>query len=826
MTTAHPVPATTAHGQACSGPTRTATVPVRLDAAVVADLRQLATTATGTGVDAALGAGLQILLAQLSGRREVTVGVRLPGTTHGFGVRADLTAGQGLRAAIDTFAVTVAEAARHAEDLSGITDELRAATAQEPFVDAVLELHTDAPDAVELAVHEALVAARPPISLSLRDGPATITGEMRYRIDHFDAAGAARFAEMYSHLLGALAAEPDEDALAISPVPPAERERILLRLNPYRRPHITHTTMAQPFEEQARRTPDAVALVGDQGLMTYAELNGRANRLAWELRANGARPGAFVAVSMPRSLDLMVALYAVAKSGAAYVPIDSDLPDARMSFMLEDSAPVMVLTDEQTRTRIPSGSWRVLAVDTDFARWAAQPDVDLPPEDGNHLIHMLYTSGTTGKPKAVAYPVDGALADIEWLHRSYPYGPGDTALFKTSCGFDVSIWEIFWPLYHGARIAICPPESHRDPAALRDVIDRYQVTAMFMVPSMMPSFFAHTQEGSCPSLRWLFCGGDAVTPLVRDGFHERFSGSIINCYGPTELGCVAETVLSVEPGAPVPIGPPVEHRRVYVLDDRLQPLPIGAVGELYVGGDVGIAQSYHRHAGLTAERFSADPFGRAGGRMYRTGDLVRYRPDGVLEHMGRVGRQVKVRGVRIELAEIEAVIAEVPDITQCVATVVPDSEGEIAAFAVAVPGAAMSAPTLFGHARRVLPAHMVPSTITVLEAIPTFVNGKIDQGRLLTLIDRAGIVEPAPYEQPETVTEARIAAFFAQVLQMDRVSVTTKFFDLGGHSLQVFSLIELCTEEFGVDLAVRQVLRDLTPRALARLIDAELEAAR
>jgi amino acid adenylation domain-containing protein len=630
---------------------------------------------------------------------------------------------------------------------------------------------------------------------------------------------------MFGHLLGLLAAAPDRPVFGWSLVPPAEQDRILHGLNRYRCPPIGYTTMTQPFEEQVRRTPEATALVSEQGSLSYAELNTRANRLAWQLRAAGARPDAFVVVSMERSLDLMVALYAVAKSGAAYVPIDPALPDARMTFMLEDSAPVAVLADDRTRARIPAGPWPVLAVDADAARWAGQPADDLQPLRGNHLIHMLYTSGTTGRPKAVAYPVDGALADIFWLHSSYPYGPGDTALFKTSYGFDVSIWEIFWPLYQGARIAICPPDAHRDPAQLREVIDRYQVTTMFMVPSMMAPFYDCTTKGSCPSLRWVFCGGEAVTPRVRDGFHQRFAASIINCYGPTELGCVAETVLPVDPGAPVMVGRPPEHRRVYVLGDHLQPAPIGVPGELYVGGEVGIAQSYHRRPGLTAERFLPDPFGLPGGRMYRTGDLCRWRADGVLEHLGRIGRQVKIRGVRIELAEIEAVFAEHDDVAQCVASVAAGRDGEIAAFVAPADGRSISVPALVAQARGLLPGHMIPATVTVVDKIPTFVNGKIDMERLLAGIDRTSPTDLEPFVAPATDREARVAGMFGEILGVDTVSATAGFFTLGGHSLLVFQLIEMCIDKFGIQLAVKEVLAALTPRELAAAIDAQASAA-
>ena len=260
---------------------------------------------------------------------------------------------------------------------------------------------------------------------------------------------------------------------------------------------------------------------------------------------------------------------------------------------------------------------------------------------------------------------------------------------------------------------------------------------------------------------------------------------------------------------------------MYVLGDNLQPTPIGVPGELYVGGEVGIAQSYHRRSGLTAERFLPDPFGLTGGRMYRTGDLCRWRGDGVLEHLGRVGRQVKIRGVRIELAEIEAVFAEHGDVAHCVVSVTPGRDGEIAAFIAPASGRSVSVPPLVAHARGLLPEHMIPATVTVVDEIPTLVNGKIDMEQLLARIDRSTATDLEPSVAPATDREARVANMFREILEVETVSVTAGFFALGGHSLLVFQLIEMCIAEFGVQLAVKEVLAALTPRELAAAIDAQ-----
>jgi len=760
-------------------------------------------------------AGFTVFLARMTGQRDVVVGAARPDPVA---LRTGLAGDPTFREVVRRVRETVREADEHAGvPLAQVLDAVGGP--RMPGVPSLFQVTfrhgpTDHP-----TDHDPADLGRADLSLALREtAGGELAGSVECPADLVDQPAVTRFATIVAHLLESTAATPDVPVFGLPALPRGERERMLHGLHRHARPEIGQSTMAQPFEEQARRTPDAQALVTEDGeSLTYAELNERANRLAWHLRGLGARAGTFVAVSMQRSLDLVVALYAVAKSGAAYVPVEPELPAARAEFMLTDAGPVAVLVDGCSRDGVPDGQWTVLAVDADAARWAGEPADDVPAEPVPHLIHLLYTSGTTGRPKAVAYPVDGALADIGWLHEAYPYGPGDTAILKTSYGFDVSIWEIWWPLYRGSRVLICPPGAHRDPDRLRDLVDRFGVTAMFMVPSMMGPFHERTGPGSCPSLRWLLCGGEAVPPRIRDGFHERFAGQIVNCYGPTELGCVAETVLPVEPGAPVMVGRPPAHRRVYVLDDTLAPTPVGVPGELFVGGEVGMADGYHRRPALTAERFLPDPFGPPGERMYRTGDLVRFREDGELEHLGRIGRQVKIRGMRIELAEIEAVLSEQADVASCVVTVPPGGDGEIAAFVAPQPGGRVAVPALLAHAARQLPAHMLPATVTAVDAIPTFVNGKTDVQALLRL-PRTAVTGTEPHVGPVGTTEVAVAALFAELLERESVSVVESFLTLGGHSLLVLRLLDRVADEHGVELGIREVLGALTVRDLAALI--------
>ena len=759
-------------------------------------------------------AGFAVFLARMTGQHDVVVGAARPGPVA---LRTDLAGDPTFREVVRRVRETVREADEHAGvPLAQVLDAVGGPRL--PGVPPLFQVsfHHGPPDSAVDPGNADL--GRTDLSLVLHEAGGELAGTVGCPADLVDRPAVVRFATILAHLLASTAAAPDVPVSGLPALPPAERERMLHGLHRHARPEIGYRTMAQPFEEQVRRTPDAQAVVTEDGdSLTYAELNARANRLARHLRGLGARAGAFVAVSMQRSPDLLVALYAVAKSGAAYVPVEPELPAARAEFMLTDAAPVAVLVDGCSRPGVPDGPWSVLAVDADAARWAGEPADDVPAEPVPHLVHLLYTSGTTGRPKAVAYPVDGALADIEWLHGAYPFGPGDTAVLKTSYGFDVSIWEIWWPLYRGSRVLVCPPGAHRDPDRLRELVDRFGVTTMFMVPSMMGPFHDRTGPGSCPSLRWLLCGGEAVPPRVRDGFHERFAGQIVNCYGPTELGCVAETVLPVEPGAPVVVGHPPAHRRVYVLDDTLAPVPVGVPGELFVGGETGMADGYHRRPALTAERFLADPFGPPGERMYRTGDLVRFREDGAIQHLGRIGRQVKIRGMRIELAEIEAVLSEPADVGSCVVTVPPGGDGEIAAFVAPPPGGRVAVHDLLAHAARHLPAHMLPTTLTAVDAIPTFVNGKTDVEALLRL-PRTAVTGTEPHVPPSGPTEVRVAALFAELLDRERVSVVESFLTLGGHSLLVLSLLDRVADEHGVALGIREVLGALTVRELAALI--------
>ncbi|MEV7390542.1 MULTISPECIES: non-ribosomal peptide synthetase [unclassified Streptomyces] len=609
-----------------------------------------------------------------------------------------------------------------------------------------------------------------------------------------DAPTVQCWARTYLRLLALLAERPDEPVGSHPLVDDEERERILTGLNPYRDPELRFRSMIEPFEQQVARTPDAVALVDESGTtLTYRELNERANRLAHFLRAGGAAPGARIGVCLERGIPLVVAIYAAVKAGATYVPLDAQLPDARLALMIEESAPTHVLTDPACRDRIPAGDWRVVDVESQDALWAGYDTTD--PVSGTvpaDLFNILYTSGSTGRPKGVAYPADGALAHIDWMQRQYPFGPGDSALFKTSPGFDVSIWEIFWPLWHGARLVVCRPDSHGDARHLARLVEEHRITTLFLVPTVMSPFLEHVDPARATALRWALCGGEPVTPRVRDRFYATLPATtLVNVCGPTEAGTVVDMPIKANPGARVPLGRPESHFRMLVLDTRLRPVPVGMPGEAYVAGRTGLAQGYWRSPGRTAERFVPDPYGPPGSRMYRTGDLCRYDDDGVLEHLGRIDRQVKIHGLRIELGEIEVVLAEHPAVEDC--AVVPHGEpARLLAFVVPAEGRdpeLLDTAAILARTAARLPQHMRPERIVPVPAIPATVNGKLDADALL------GHVPDRPIEPPADEVEAALAGLYSRLLGTAPVSVLDNFTQLGGHSMLAFQLLDACERE-------------------------------
>ncbi|WP_254407502.1 non-ribosomal peptide synthetase [Streptomyces sp. GMY02] len=585
---------------------------------------------------------------------------------------------------------------------------------------------------------------------------------------------------------------------------------------------VPAATLPELFQAQATRTPDAVAVIFEGIEMTYAELNERANRLARLLIDRGVGPELLVAVMLERSIDLIVSLLAVVKAGGAYVPVDPDHPIDRITYLLTDAQPLLVLTSKNLASRLTDSHPPYVAVDDPRTTTALEDLQDTDPTNTErrtallpaHPAYVIYTSGSTGQPKGVAVPHAGVVNWLTWLQGAYNLTASERVLQKTPFGFDVSVREFFWPLLQGATLVVAKPSGHRDPGYLAELIQRERVTIAHFVPSLLEVFLREPAAAACTDLRAVFCSGEALPSDVAGQFRNVLDVPLHNLYGPTEASVevTAWTCDSDTSRSSVPIGRPVWNTQVYVLDAALRPVPPGVAGELYLAG-VQLARGYFGRPGLTAQRFVANPF-TPGERMYRTGDLARWNTDGQLEYLGRTDDQVKIRGFRIEPGEIEAALTAHPSVAQSAVVVREDRPGDKRLVGYLVPASGpegVDIAVMRRHLQGVLPEYMVPSALMVLEALPLTVNGKLDRRAL-----------PAPDLQmagggrgPVTVQEEFLCTVFAEVLGLRTVGVEDNFFELGGHSLLATRLVSRIRSVFGAEVPIRALFEASTPTALA-----------
>ncbi|CAN2536701.1 Linear+gramicidin+synthase+subunit+B [Methylocapsa aurea] len=573
-------------------------------------------------------------------------------------------------------------------------------------------------------------------------------------------------------------------------LPQDERHRLLVEWNDTATDDPQDRLLHEMFEAQAARDPEAVALVYEGAQLSYGELNERANRLAHHLQTLGVGPDVIVGLCVERSFEMIVALLGVLKAGGAYLPIDPDYPRDRIAYMIADAAPALVLTQEHLRERLPE-TITTLRLDADWSVVAEESAANPAPRAASqNLAYVIYTSGSTGRPKGVGVSHDAIACRLEWMQERFGLTVDDIVLQKTPYGFDVSVWEFFWPLRQGARMSLAPPGSHRSPEQLMAIIDADLITTLHFVPSMLRAFLDAPKLETLSSLRRVLCGGEALAPDLRDRFIASYAAELHHLYGPTEASIDA-AVHRCDPDQShplVPIGRPISNTQIYLLGPGSEPVPIGVAGELHIGG-AGLARGYLGRPDLTAERFVPNPFGRAGERLYRTGDLARYRADGNIEFLGRIDHQVKIRGFRIELGEIEAALTRLPQLREAVVIASEDGRGDkrLVAYVVAAEGAALEIAELRGALARELPDYMIPAAFVALDALPLTPNGKIDRRALPALDLDAQIAHR--YVAPRNATEEALCRIFADVLGIDRVGVDDDFFQLGGHSLLAVQIV-------------------------------------
>lgn len=649
---------------------------------------------------------------------------------------------------------------------------------------------------------------------SITDG--SIRGALRYRTDLFRRSTVEAMADRLGRLVAAVLAEPDTPLAQISLLAPADEHRLLFEWGEEPR-SIPESDLPTMFEERVARAPHSVALIYGNEEISYAELNARANRLAHRLLDAGVGPEDLVAVAVPRSVEMVLALLAVLKTGAAYLPVDPDYPLARISYLLDDALPTVTITMSTVRSFLPASLPVIVLDDMDVTVASGFPaanptDIDrrarlLPA----HPACVFYTSGSTGEPKGVVIPHRGLSSLVRFQRDVLGVNQDSRVLQFFSLSFDAALWELCMALLSGGSLVLAPSEELRSPESLARLAHTRQVTHFSCTPSMLDTLPVTTM----PTDVTIVMGGEPSRPaLVQRWASDR---RIVNLYGPTEVTVCATVSAPLSPHELANIGRPVWNKRVYVLNDALKLVDVGIVGELYVAG-IGLARGYLGRPGLTAERFVACPFGKLGERMYRTGDLVRWTSDGVLEFVGRADDQVKVRGYRVELAEVEAVLTQHELVAQAAVLAVSEPGGRrLVGYVVPRTSTSPTPRQLRDFVASRLPEHMVPTAFVAVAQMPLNPNGKLDR-RALPPPGRMETTQGAP----RNVYEEMLCTAFAEILGHVSVGVHDDFFDLGGHSLLAIRLVSRIRAALGVEVPIRSVFEAPTVAELATMLDSKI----
>jgi amino acid adenylation domain-containing protein len=576
------------------------------------------------------------------------------------------------------------------------------------------------------------------------------------------------------------------------------------------------STVAELFQQQAARTPEAIAVVAKDRRLSYHELDERSNRLARRLQGLGVKPETLVGVAMGRSETLVAVLLAILKAGGAYVPLDPGFPKERIALMMEDSGMPVLVTNAETRDRLPMDTGRLTVLDAEDPAIADESSSAVPSgATSSNLAYVMYTSGSTGKPKGVMIENRNVVNFFTGMDRAIGCEPG-VWLAVTSISFDISVLELFWTLTRGFTVVVHGDEGS---ATVADEIARHGVTHLQMTPSLARMLTLDARAfAALGSLRQMLLGGEAVPAALIHHLRQVFKGEIHNMYGPTETTIWSTTGRIEEASGAVSIGRPIANTQIYILDAELKPVPAGEAGELFIGGD-GVARGYWNRPELTAERFLTIA-ALSAQRIYRTGDLARFLPDGNIEFLGRADYQIKLRGHRIEPGEIEAFLEKCPGVRQAVIVLREDREGDmrLVAYLVAAATGAASAAVLRAALAAALPEYMVPSAFVFLDALPLTDNGKIDRKALLKLPPpnlAAGASAPGPGNQPATEIERIVARVWQEALGVPSVGMSDNFFDLGAHSLTVAEVQARLQEALGREIALLDLFEFSTVSALA-----------
>nr|WP_302071611.1 non-ribosomal peptide synthetase [Rhodococcus ruber] len=794
-------------------------------------------------------AAFSVLLSRLSGSEDVAVGTPIAGRgeralddligmfVNTLVLRANVPGGASFRELLMSVREADLQAFAHAdvpfERLVEVLNPERS-TARHPLFQVGFSFQNlarttlELPDLAVSAVDLDTGVAQFDLHLFLTDrysedgAAAGMDAVFSYATDLFDEPSVQAFADRFVRVLESVTADPSAAVGDLAVLSPGERAQVLDVFGTRSGEVDGSATLVSLFEAQVAATPDAPAVVFDGAeTVTYAQLASRVHRLARVLVAAGVGAETPVVLALPRSVELLVAMFAVTVAGGAYVPIDPDQPAERTRWIVDTADPVCVVTS-RTDPFTVGGDRTVVHVE----QAAAEPVPDGPLTDAErgapvrpaHAAYVIFTSGSTGRPKGVVVSHAAIVNQLAWKVAEFGLGPGDAVLLKTAATFDLSVWEFWSALVCGARVVVAEPHGHRDPHYLVNLMSSADVTTLHVVPSMLEALQTAAGGGLPSSLRRVLAIGEALPASVAQAVRTANPQlDVINLYGPTEAAVsVTWHRVTDADDADVPIGAPEWNCRVLVLDARLQPVPVGVAGELYLSG-VQLARGYAGRPDLTAERFVADPFHR-GERMYRTGDLVRWNSSGELEYLGRTDFQVKVRGFRIELGEIETALRAQPRVAQAVVVARHDPRvgDRLVGYVVPAAGAVLDTVELTAAVARVLPSYMVPAALVVLDALPLNVNGKLDRRALPEPEFEASV-----FRAPSTPVEQVVAGVFADVLGVEQVGADDDFFALGGNSLIATQVAARVGEALETTVPVRAVFEAPTVAALAARLESQ-----
>jgi len=780
-------------------------------------------------------AAFQVVLSRLSGQQDIVIGTPIAGRTHpqaenliGFFVnmlalRTDLSGDPSFRGLVHRVREVALAAYAH-QDLpfEKLVEELRPGRdlSRQPIFQVLFTLQ-DVPreelrasDLVLWPFEIDQVTAKLDLSVYLCETPEGLHGVLEYATDLFESPTVARVAGYFVTLLERIIGDADRRLSELSLLNAAERHRLAVECNESAVEYPNEQCLHDLFAAQAARSADAVAVTHEERCLSYGELNVRANQLAHYLRSLGVGPEVVVGLCVERSLELVVGLLGILKAGGAYLPLDPNYPRERLGYMLVDADVRVLVTEADLTEQLPRGAARLVHIDADWEAIARQrQNVPASGACAENLAYLIYTSGSTGKPKAVMIR-HGAVVNLLFaLRQRLDFTAADVVLAVTRLSFDMSVPEFYLPLLWGGMVALQSRQVAASGAGLNDAIRKAGPTVLQATPT---SWSLLLDAGWRPGagLR-VWCGGEAFPAHLAAALNVA-GAEIWNLYGPTEA-TVWSTAGRLRPGCGVSLGRPLGNMGLYVLDDWLEVLPVGAPGELYIGG-AGLARGYLRRPGLTAERFVPSRFG-TGERLYRTGDLARWRADGELEFLGRVDHQVKLRGYRIELGEIEAVLRSHGGVKDAVVVARQDEPGaqRLVAYVVANAAApALEPVALRAHAKASLPDYMVPTAFVTVAELPLTPNGKLDRQKLPA---PAGGLPVAAYVAPRNPTEEVLARIWCEVLEIEQAGAADNFVDLGGHSLLAMRVAAHLRKAFGIELPLQALFERATLGELSKSIE-------